>query len=106
MVEHKVIVIIITVLLYYTLIAFITSAPIEIRKNLGTISILGYFDGIYTVTGFMHDIYTINGYHELVFICHIYITMNWRITTDDTLVIMVELIKNITNLVKKITFRY
>ena len=48
---------------------------IEIRKNLGTISILGYFDGIYTykswygiytyksgiytMTGFMHDIYTI-----------------------------------------------
>jgi len=30
---------------------------IEIRKNLGTISILGYFDGIYTMTRFMHDMY-------------------------------------------------
>ena len=46
-------------------------STIEIRKILGTISILGYFDGIYTrkafirinpgfymVTGFMHDINT------------------------------------------------
>ena len=36
---------------------YMTHNPIEIRKIFRTISILGYFDGIYTVTGFIHNKY-------------------------------------------------